>query len=85
MKKQIYKSQDGIAHLGLLLLIIAVVGVIGFGAWRVVESNKSEPVEVSQEEIDAALDQIEDESTVISDNSGAEIDYTDQGAQNETF
>lgn len=38
--RQLYKnSQAGFGHLGLILIIVLVLGVIGFGAWRIYQAN----------------------------------------------
>ena len=38
----INKDESGIAHLGLILLVVAVVGVVGVGYWRVSSTKKSQ-------------------------------------------
>lgn len=38
---KIHKQQDGIAHLGIILLILLVISAIGFAVWRVHETGKA--------------------------------------------
>ncbi len=42
MKKINNKNQAGLAHLGLIVMAVAVLSVIGFSAWRVTSSNKTQ-------------------------------------------
>lgn len=40
--RQLYKqTQTGFGHVGLILIILLVLGVIGFGAWRIYQANIS--------------------------------------------
>ncbi len=86
-KNNLIRSQEGIAHLGLIVLALVVIGAVGFGAWRVASNNKSndsvQVTEISEEEADAALDQIEDDSSTVSDNTETTTNFTDQSATSE--
>lgn len=42
MKSGLYKNNQGIAHLGLLIILGVVVLVIGFAAYRVYSSQKGD-------------------------------------------
>lgn len=38
----IKKDESGIAHVGMVLLVVAVLGIVGVGYWRVSSSDKSQ-------------------------------------------
>lgn len=42
--KKLRTEQSGIAHLGLIVVALLVFGVVGFGAYRVVQQNNSDEV-----------------------------------------
>jgi outer membrane lipoprotein-sorting protein len=40
MKTSVNTDQRGVAHLGLILLLVVVVGMVGFAGWRVTQKGK---------------------------------------------
>lgn len=68
MKKQIAKDELGIAHLGLIVLAVALLAVVGFGVTRVVSQNSGSS-QVSQSDDDMEKD--------LSDDSDGDLDGTD--------
>lgn len=42
--KNLKTEQSGLAHLGLFIAVLVVFGVVGLGAYRVVQNNNSDEV-----------------------------------------
>lgn len=51
----IRNNETGIAHLGLVLLLVGVLGVVGLGYWRVSSSNKT----VNRSADDSQIEQVQ--------------------------
>lgn len=71
MKKQVAKDELGIAHLGLIVLAVALLAVVGFGVTRVI-SQSGTNVSVSQKEEDNAIDQANSEDSKTPDEQSDE-------------
>lgn len=58
MKNKLIKDSSGIAHLGLIIIIVLVVGVVGFGTYRVIDANKADTVttELTDQDVENTLD-----------------------------
>lgn len=72
-------NQSGIAHLGLVIILVLFVGVIGAAGYRVYTNNASPEISLEEEaddELDEASDEAEDE--VIEDVNESSVEEDDE-------
>ena len=81
--RPLIKDQAGIAHLGLIILAVFLIGGIGFAGYRVYEANSQDVV--LEDEVDEDFDAIEAESeaAVSEDEEGLESEDQEQDATSE--
>lgn len=77
-------NADGIAHLGLILLIVLVVSAVSFGTYRVIDANKSEQtVELTDEDVENSLDDEENKAQKEDEDNPADVNDEEQEKKNE--
>lgn len=78
-KNKLLTSESGLAHLGLILILIAVIGVTGFAGYRVVTSTQKDEVISAYEEGEDA-EPTDDSSALNTDDESADTS-DEQGVQ----
>lgn len=88
MSKNIKSNQAGIAHLGLVLVVLVFVAVGSLVYWRFSSSNKSQDTNVTQ--VQGSTDEeklqseLENSADNLDENSNATADVAESaGGQNE--
>lgn len=85
MKNNLLKDSSGIAHLGLILIIVLVVGVVGFGAYRVIDANRNDAVvtELTDQDVENTLDDEENKAQKEDEDNPADVNNEEQEKKNE--
>ena len=86
---KLYSNEQGVAHLGLILLAVVVIAVGGFAVTRVMDANKDDNKSESSQTVQNGEELPEsDDESVAADEAVLDADKTnestDEGAENVT-